>query len=387
MNKKTIIFIFLALILVFSFFLFEYQQPIAENTSSVTFFENQNNEGTLDFEKAIDLREFNFPEDHGAHPEFLTEWWYYTGNLFTEEGRHFGYQLTFFRRAISDQQSSDRLSNWASDQVYFAHFAVTDTSRNEHYVFDEIARGSANLAGTSIDPLFSIWLKDWEINQISENQFSMVAEVDDLKIDFILTDLKGIIFHGNSGLSQKGEEIGNASYYFSQTRLETVGIVQILEEEFAVQGYSWMDHEFGTSTLGSDQIGWDWFSIQLDDNSEIMMFQIRDENGGISPFSSGTIIGPGGFTKNLQSSDFTIEVLETWENSDGIVYPSKWRIISEENNINLEVKPLIKDQEIDLFFRYWEGAVRVSGMNDGVPVAGYGYVELTGYAQSMQGVF
>jgi predicted secreted hydrolase len=362
-------------------------QPDKLSGSNITFLEDQSGIEENNYMKAIDRTDFDFPDDHGAHPEYLTEWWYYTGNLFTDDDRHFGYQLTFFRRAISDQLVDSNASNWASNQIYLAHFAVTDTASNQHYVFDQISRGSAGLAGTSVDPLFSIWLKDWEIVQLSENVFQMNAGFEDVEINLLLTNIKGIIFHGDDGLSQKGSEIGNASYYFSQTRMETVGTIRISDEEFDVNGFSWMDHEFGTSTLGSDQIGWDWFSIQLDNQTEIMLFQIRQEDGSVSEFSSGTIINREGITENLQVNDFKIEVLDTWQTNDQVTYPNKWEIDIEQINLKMEITPVMNDQEMNLFFRYWEGAVRLNGTLNGEEITGYGYVELTGYAQSMQGVF
>jgi predicted secreted hydrolase len=250
-----------------------------------------------------------------------------------------------------------------------------------------MSRDSVGLAGTTIDPYFSIWLKNWEINQINENQFSMSAKTENFSIEFLLTDQKGVIFHGANGLSQKGEEIGNASYYFSQTRLLTEGQLTVNGISYNVSGNSWMDHEFGTSTLGKNQVGWDWFSIQLENDTEIMLFQIRDRDGDISPYSSGTIISPDGSTINLSVEDFEIKPTRKWETSDQIEYPGGWDIQIKRDNIDLSISPVIPDQEMKLFFRYWEGAVVVNGFMNGEPVNGFGYVELTGYAQSMQGVF
>lgn len=387
MNKKYLLAIFILLIVISIFFIITGNKPAQLSGSNITFLDDQSNTEENNYERAIGRMDFVFPGDHGAHPEHLTEWWYYTGNLFADDGRHFGYQLTFFRRAISDQFVDSIASNWASNQIYLAHFAVTDTASNQHYVFDQISRGSAGLAGTSVDPLFSIWLKDWKIVQLADNIFQMNAGSDDVKINLTLTDTKGIIYHGENGLSQKGSEIGNASYYFSQTRMETTGRIRIIDEEFDVNGFSWMDHEFGSSTLGSDQIGWDWFSIQLDNQTEIMLFQIRQEDGGISEFSSGTIIFEDGRTDKLEVNDFIIDVIDTWQTSDQITYPNKWGIIIEQVNLKLEITPVMNDQEMNLFFRYWEGAVQIKAKLNGEEISGYGYVELTGYAQSMQGVF
>ena len=203
MNKKYLLTIIILLFAISIIFMLIGNKTASLSGSTITFFEDQDNKEENNYMKAIDRKDFVFPDDHGAHPEYLTEWWYYTGNLLTDDGRHFGYQLTFFRRAISDQFDGLSASNWASNQIYLAHFAVTDTVSDEHYVFDQISRGSAGLAGTSLDPLFSIWLKDWEILQLSDNVFQMNAGSDTVEINFTLTDTKGIIFHGDGGLSQK----------------------------------------------------------------------------------------------------------------------------------------------------------------------------------------
>jgi predicted secreted hydrolase len=386
MNKKILILIVLVISLII-ILVSIFPQPNTTVSSNLTLINFGEKLEIDNFEKATGPQDFIFPEDLGAHPEYLTEWWYYTGNVFTQDGRHFGYQLTFFRRAISDEVEINRESEWSTNQIYLAHFAITDTKNNNHYVEDQISRGAAGLAGTKIDPWFSIWLKDWEIIQKDKDIFQLKAMLDKIELNLTLTDKKGFVFHGNNGLSQKGEEVGNASYYFSQTRLDTHGVVRIEDEKFNVSGLSWMDHEFGTSTLGENQIGWDWFSMQLDNEMEIMLFQIREEAGSISPLSSGTIINPDNSTKKISVEDFEIQVDKIWKNSDQVEYPNAWKITIPDLDINLEITPVIEDQEMDLFFRYWEGAVWISGTVNGEVVSGYGYVELTGYAQSMQGVF
>lgn len=387
MNKKYLLMFFIIIALLSLIFGFSNKKPTQMSTSNLTFLSDQEDLEDMKYKKAIEPRTFQFPNDFGSHPEYLTEWWYYTGNLLTEDGRHFGYQLTFFRRAISDELEIPNRSEWSTNQIYLAHFALTNTSEKQHYVFDNISRGAAGIAGTETEPLFSIWLKDWEVVQVDEHLFQMKAGTQDVEINLQLTDLKGIILNGNQGLSQKGGEVGNASYYFSQTRLKTSGMIRIDNVKYKVNGFSWMDHEFGTSTLGIEQVGWDWFSIQLDNETEIMLFQIRQKDGEISKFSSGTLIYPDGKTENLVKSDFKIVVLDTWRTSDQFTYPNKWRITSDRLDLDLEINPLIDDQEMKLFFRYWEGAVQVNGTVNGEKVSGYGYVELTGYAQSMQGVF
>ena len=244
------------------------------------------------FARADGTRPFDFPADHGPHLDFQTEWWYYTGNLETADGRAFGYQLTFFRRALippGDRQQ--RASDWAADQVYMAHFAVTDVAENDHRAFERFSRGAAGLAGGSSPP-YRVWLEDWRVEQNGEDAdvVRMVAAEGDVALDLQLIDRKGPVLQGERGYSRKGPDPGNASYYYSQTRLDTTGTVRIRQTSFDVAGWSWMDHEFSTSALAPNQVGWDWFALQLNDGSELMVFQIRRSDGTIDPFSSGTII-------------------------------------------------------------------------------------------------
>jgi predicted secreted hydrolase len=250
-----------------------------------------------------------------------------------------------------------------------------------------MARGAMDLAGTQVDNYFRVWLYDWKVVQISENEFKLTASTEDFSLNLNLEDLKKPIFHGTNGLSIKGDAPGNASYYFSQTRLSSVGEIKIGEEVHTVKGLSWMDHEFGSNTLGANQIGWDWFSLQLDDKQELMLFQIRQNDNSISNNSSGTFVNAASTTKYLDISQFDITVLDVWKTVDGFIYPSKWLIKIDDLDMELIVEPVINQQENDFFFRYWEGAVKFSGMMGDLNISGYGYVELTGYVLSMQGVF
>ncbi len=330
-----------------------------------------------------------FPEDHGAHPDYQTEWWYYTGNLVSKDGREFGYQLTFFRRAILPEDlRPTRSSQWAAEQVYLAHFAITDVRDGSFYYFDRLGRGAAGLAGASADPEFRVWLEDWSVEEIGADTYRLQASEGDIRLDLTLKDSKGPVLQGEDGYSQKGPEEGNASMYYSLSRLDSSGNVTIGAEQFQVDGSSWMDHEFSTSALSQDQVGWDWFALQLDNGYELMVYTIRNNEGEIDPYSRGIWIDPQGNSRALNAGDFKIQVNETWESAQsGAVYPSNWRIDVPSEGLSLNIKPLLDDQELNLNFIYWEGAVDVAGEYKGVPVGGKGYVELTGYAQSMQGQF
>jgi predicted secreted hydrolase len=329
-----------------------------------------------------------FPADHGPHPDYQTEWWYYTGNLQTADGRRFGYQLTFFRRALAPPaERAERESDWAADQAYMAHLALTDVAGREHRAFQRYARGAAGLAGAAGDP-FRVWLEDWKVEAVAPNGYQLRAAQENLALDLLLVDEKGPILHGDAGYSQKGPDPGNASIYFSQTRLASSGTVALGNAVFEVEGTSWMDHEFSTSALAANQIGWDWFALQLDDGSELMVFQIRQVDGRIDPFSSGTLIAPDGSTRHLTHGEYTINPVDTWRSPhSGAAYPARWKITVPSTGLYLEITPFLADQEMNVSTTYWEGAVHITGEQDGTPVTGVGYVEMTGYAGSMQGQF
>lgn len=332
---------------------------------------------------------FEFPKDHGAHNDFQTEWWYYTGNLATESGRRFGYQLTFFRRAvIPPEMRLDRPSDWSVEQIYLAHFALTDVQTGQFYASEKMGRGAAGLAGAVGEPAYQVWLDEWQVVQLGENEYFMRAKTDQVTIELRLINRKGEILQGEEGYSRKGEEAGNASYYISQTRLDTQGKITVSGVDYKVSGLSWMDHEFSTSALGEDQVGWDWFSLQLDNDTEIMLFTLRKEDGSIDRFSSATLILADGRTQRFNSNQFTVEIKEQWQSpKTGAVYPSGWQILIPEVDVLLEIRPLIADQELVVSYVYWEGAVFAQGKMGSQAVSGYGYVELTGYGQSMRGRF
>jgi predicted secreted hydrolase len=340
------------------------------------------------FKRATGPKELVFPDDHGAHTDFQTEWWYYTGNLDTVDGRHFGYQFTIFRSAlVPPEDRQERSSSWATDQVYMAHFALTDVDAGRFHYFDRFGRGAAGLAGAQVSP-YQVWLEDWRVEELEPGVYHLRAAQDVVAIDLRLADLKGPILQGDRGYSQKGPEPGNASYYYSQTRLDSSGTVQIGDARYPVEGMSWMDHEFSTSALAPDQVGWDWFALQMDDGSELMVFQIRRADGSADPFSSGTLIAPDGSTRHLGRDDFEIRVDGGWRSPhSGATYPAEWTIEVPTAEMALEVAPYLADQELNVSYTYWEGAVRVSGDRAGSTVSGSGYVEMTGYAHPMQELF
>lgn len=333
--------------------------------------------GTNDtgYVKAVEPREFHFPADHGPHPEFRTEWWYYTGNLESREGRRFGFQLTFFRSALAPEMPA-RTSAWATRQAYLAHFTVTDVGGKRFRSFERWGRGALGLAGAQGEP-FRVWVGDWSAESIEGKAppMHLRAAQGDAALDLILQKGKPPVLQGERGLSRKSAEPWNASYYYSLTRMPAAGTVRLGNERFAVTGAAWMDREWSTSSLGKDQIGWDWFALQLADGRDIMLYQLRRTDGTADPASSGTVVRPSGEVRRLGRDGFSLTVLGRWRSPrSGALYPSRWRLRIPAERLDLQITPLLADQELDVSFRYWEGAVAVTGAADG-----RGYVEMTGY--------
>lgn len=328
-----------------------------------------------------------FPQAFGPRPDFQTEWWYYTGNLQTQDGRRFGFQLTFFRRAVTPMQDwQARASDWATNQIYMAHFTVTDVAAQQFHYFERFERGAAGLAGASVEPGFQVWLHDWSVQQTAKDTYHLRANAGGISLNLSLVDRKGPVLQGAQGYSQKGPQKGNASIYFSQTHLESQGTVTVDGQTYPVSGLSWMDREISTSALSKGQVGWDWFALHLDDGSELMAYVLRRSDGSVDAFSNGTLVRPDGTTLHLAKEDFQVIPIGTWKSPhSGGVYPAHWTVRVPGQNLELQIQPLLADQELNVSFIYWEGAVQVSGTSGGRAVAGYGYVEMTGYAKSMEG--
>ena len=331
------------------------------------------------YARALQPREFNFPTDHGPHPEFRNEWWYVTGNLDGEDGRRFGYELTIFRFALAPA-APDTESLWRTNQVYIAHLAITDVEDEQFLVGQRYARGALGLAGARSNP-FKVWIDDWQIAEERQGAWRLVADNDDFAIDVELVPQKAPVLNGDAGLSQKSSDPGNASYYYSMTRLATDGRLRIGAEEYPVTGLSWLDREWSTSALADNQVGWDWFALQFSDGSDLMYYGLRRKDGSPDPHSGGTFVGADGAAVHLDRDDVEITVLDTWDSPEGGAYPSQWRLQSPGSGLDVTVTPVIADQELFTTVRYWEGAVDISGTRNGEPLSGRGYVELTGYAR------
>jgi predicted secreted hydrolase len=330
-------------------------------------------------------RPLTFPQDFGAHEDFRTEWWYYTGNLQTPQGRHFGFELTIFRVGlVSPTVELPTDSQWYDLSVYFAHFAVSDITSDRFYAFERYSRPGPGLAGAQADP-YRVWIEDWNIEQSATDVYHLQATQAEVALDLTLTDEMGVVLHGENGYSRKGENPTNASYYYSQPRLRAEGFVQVNDVQYLVSGLAWKDHEFSSGALDENQVGWDWFSLQFEDGSALMLFQLREREGGTSAASSGTFITKDGNPQPVQNTDFEITVLDEWSSphTQGL-YPSAWRIQLNKRDCLLEVRPWMADQELHFpNVTYWEGAVHFEGTCNGSSARGNGYVELTGYAGNL----
>ncbi len=338
--------------------------------------------GVTGYPKAESVREFSFPADHGPHPDYRNEWWYVTGNLDGPD-RRFGFELTLFRfalapaGAVSDEHPE---SAWKTRQVFIGHFAITDVASTEFHVAQRYARGALGLAGASTVPL-RIWLEDWSLSRAraARAPWRLQAEAGHMALDLSLTPLKAPVLNGEAGLSRKSDEPGNASYYYSITRLETAGTLRVRDRDYAVRGLSWLDREWGSSALSSDQVGWDWFALQLADGSELMYYNLRRLDGTPDTHSAGTWVGQQGASEALHYEDVTIDVLAHWDSPRGGRYPAEWRLRVPMRGLDLHITPVLAAQELDATLRYWEGAVDVTGTRAGRAIDGRGYVELTGY--------
>jgi predicted secreted hydrolase len=324
---------------------------------------------------------FEFPRDHFNHPDFQTEWWYYTGNVKSGDGHRFGFELVFFRQAVSRDQSQS--AAWDVRDLYLAHFALSDLDGRHFYHQERLNRAGPGIASVSSEA-GRIWNGDWRIHWNGQDQ-NLQAVADHFGIRLQLHPEKPPIVHGENGVSQKAKGAGRASYYISVTRLATKGEIELNGKPFEVSGLAWMDHEFFTHELLPNQVGWDWLSLQLQDNTELMLFHIRRNDGSIDPFSAGTYIDERGKSTHLRASDFSLQPLgETWNSPNTkAIYPIHWRITVPKFGLELEAKTPLAAQELPgttrLVPAYWEGAIAIDGRRGNSALDGAGYLEMTGY--------
>jgi predicted secreted hydrolase len=406
-----------------------YGRILDRSGTTVTWFDSGSRASNQNFAHAIEPRTWQLPQDFGPHPAYQTEWWYYTGNLETAEGRPFGFQLTFFRQGLEPEDlrptsaspiaaspiaaspitaspiaaspiqattpiSSPIISSpWRTPQLYSAHFTLSDIANQEFHFEERFSRGAAGLAGAKTEP-YQVWLQDWSAIEINtpDSGFALgpvrlQAETPDMAIDLTLTQTLAPIFHGDRGLSQKGEQLGNASYYYSLVQQSTRGEIRLGDRTYPVQGITWKDHEYGTYPQNSTMLGWDWFSAAFDNGSALMLYQLRQEDG-VAKTSSGTLILADGTLVPLHWQDWQLDILNTWQSPQTYaIYPAQWRLQIPRLDLTLIASPLIASQELRTSTAsYWEGAVNFAGTYQGQALQGKGYVELTGYADRLNSV-
>lgn len=332
--------------------------------------------------------QFSFPCDHAAHPDYRIEWWYYTGNVETREGKRFGYQLTFFRTGVVLVAVNP--SRWVVRDLYLAHFAIADLENQKFYSFERLARAGVGWAGADTEQ-YRVWNETWEARLDGETHV-LTADDSGFRLQLALVPEKPPVIHGENGVSQKGAAAGNASHYYSLTRLRTSGQITINSETFDINGLSWMDHEFGTSFLEKEHVGWDWFSLQLNDGRELMIFQLRRADGSMDPHSSGTLIDTDGQTIPIRFGEFSLAPSQPWQSpTTGAKYPTVWGVEVPRLELQLLVRAALPDQELrtnaSTGVTYWEGSTLIAG-KDNPQLTGRGYLEMTGYAgRNMGAVF
>lgn len=333
---------------------------------------------------------FSFPRDHGSHNQYNLEWWYFTGHLFTKSGRRFGYELTFFRKALNQPRIERSASRWSIRQLYFAHLALTDVETQSFRFAEKLSRAGLGKAGAQPGQM-NVWIDRWTLHPATPDHqaLSLRAVEPNFGLELTLTLKKPPVIHGKDGISRKGPEEGQASHYYSLTRLATEGRLVLGVDQFEVTGLSWMDHEFGSGELGDDQVGWDWFSLQFDSGMELMVYLLRKKNGLPDPASSATLILPDGRSTYLSFEQISVEARNFWTSPDSKArYPSEWVLHVPSVQLRAHVKPVLANQELrtstSTQVTYWEGAVDVTGEHQGNSMSGNGYVELTGYTQPLK---
>jgi predicted secreted hydrolase len=337
---------------------------------------------------------YAFPRDHLPHPGFKTEWWYFTGNVHDPVGRRFGYQLTFFRQGVRPpEERAAGESRFIVDDLKFAHFTVTDVASGKFHFTQRISRGAFGEAGFAsiapgADPSRLAWIAGWQLSRPEPTTFRLAASDPQMSVRFDASDGKPWTIHGADGISQKADGPGHASYYYSGTRLPTHGALTVDGRTFAVTGDTWFDHEWATNQLTPEQVGWDWFSLQFDDGTELMLYAMRTRNGGLDPNSSGTFIAADGSTRHLTREEFTLRPLATWKSkATGGQYPIAWELHIPSLALTASISTPVENQELVLTpIAYWEGLIDSRGMRGDHAVKGHGYLELTGYAGALVGL-
>ncbi len=338
------------------------------------------------YQQALPGYRYEFPRDHFDHPEYKTEWWYYTGNVKSADGHRFGFELTFFRQAVN--RESETKSDWDVRDLYLAHLALSDIDGERFYHTERLNRAGPGIAGVSLQAQ-KVWNGNWQVRWQNGEQH-LRAAASDFSLDLVLRSNKPPVIHGKDGISQKGAGEGNASHYISLTRLQTEGSISLRGTSYNVSGTSWMDHEFFSGGLDKDEVGWDWLSLQFDDNTELMLYRLRHKDGSVDPFSSGTYVDAEGKTIFISARDFSMTPSgETYLSpATKASYPIAWRVTIPSLALDVQITTPLPSQEMtassEAGLSYWEGAIDIAGTRQGAPLRGVGYLEMTGYAKRLE---
>lgn len=334
------------------------------------------------YQMALPGYQYEFPRDYFNHPDYRTEWWYYTGNLRSADGHRFGFELTFFRQGVNRDKAQP--SDWDVRDIYLAHLALSDLDGGHYYYSERVNRAGPGIAGVS-EKLARVWNGNWDVQWKGEQQ-QLQATAPDFSLLLLTTPRKPPVIHGKNGISQKAAGVGQASHYISLTRLMTTGSIELRGKPYQVEGNAWMDHEFFTEQLTATPKSWDWVSLQFDDDTELMLYRFRHQDGTVDPFSAGTYVDAEGKASYLGASDFSMQPgSEDYRSvATGAVYPVVWRVTVPSLKLDLQITTPLKSQELVSgmgdALSYWEGAIAISGARDGKPAGGVGYLEMTGYA-------
>jgi predicted secreted hydrolase len=323
------------------------------------------------FARVVPGKHFDFPDDHGPHPDYRIEWWYVTANLTDASGNAYGAQFTLFRQAARPGPQGE---GWASQQLWMAHAAVTRA--DSHRVSQKFARGGVGQAGVDIKP-FQAWIDDWQMT--ASGRFSDVAlapldlnaQAADFAYALRLDADRPVVLQGENGYSRKSQR-GQASYYYSQPFYRASGHISFDEAlgPIEVSGRAWLDREWSSQPLASDQSGWDWFALHISSGEKLMLYRMRQADG---PYISGAFIAADGSARPLGSDGIMMTPKDIVE-IDGHKLPVSWRVEIPGLSLAIDTRPLNPKAWMGTSVPYWEGPISFSGSHDGV-----GYLELTGY--------
>lgn len=317
----------------------------------------------------------DFPADHGSHPDYRSEWWYFTGNLEGGDGQRVGFQYTLFRFGLDESEPRD--SQWTASDLWMAHLALSDGRRQRFFQSERFARGALDLAGATPERW---WLRDWQVTAESDG-WALDMDAGEFALDLDLTLTRPIVLQGDQGYSRKGPEPGNASRYYSATRLAADGRVRIEDEWLEVTGSAWLDREWGSNQLSETLAGWDWFALQFDDGRDVMVYRLRDHQGNASTWSAGVVVQPDGSARILAAEDFTATIVDWWTDPVGIRWPLEWQLDIVPADLSVHVQPAFNAQRWYQSVPYWEGMVDITDPDSGQPL-GRGYLELSGYDEA-----